>query len=79
MKIIENIIISLTYAAETNKEKLAELKSALQRVKTFSDEEQEQEEEGSQIAKERITTTKLNMPFLDMPAKKWCITTNEFY
>jgi hypothetical protein len=38
-KIIENIIIiSLTYAAgKTNKDKLAELKSALQLVKTSSD------------------------------------------
>jgi hypothetical protein len=78
MKIIENIIISITYAAETNKEKLAELKSALQLVKTLADEEQE-EEEGSRIAKERRTATKLNMPLLDMLAKKWCISTNEFY
>jgi len=29
MKIIENIIISLTYAARTNKEKLADLELAL--------------------------------------------------
>jgi hypothetical protein len=77
-KIIENIIISLTYAAETNKEKLNELKSALQFVKTLSDEEQE-EEEGNQIAKERMTATKLNMPLLDMSDKRWCISTNEFY
>jgi hypothetical protein len=40
---------------ETNKEKLAELKSALLLVKTSSDEEEE-EEEGSQIAKEMTTT-----------------------
>ena len=73
MKIIENIIISLTYAAETNKEKLDDLKSALQLVKTFSDEE----EEGSQIAKERAT--KANSPLLAMPAKNWCISTNESY
>jgi hypothetical protein len=72
MKIIENIIISLTYAAETNKEKLDDLKSALQLVKTFSD-----EEEGSQIAKERAT--KANSPLLAMPAKNWCISTNESY
>jgi post-segregation antitoxin (ccd killing protein) len=78
MKIIENVIISLTYAAETNKEKLAELKSALQIVKTLSDEDEE-EEEGSQIAKERRTATKLNMPLLDMSDKRWCISTNEFY
>ncbi|HKG70283.1 MAG TPA: hypothetical protein VKA87_00230 [Nitrososphaeraceae archaeon] len=77
-KIIENIIISLTYAAETNKDKLADLKSALQLVKTFSNEEQE-EEEGSQIAKERRTATKLNMPLLDMSDKRWCISTNKFY
>jgi hypothetical protein len=75
-KIIENIIISLTYAAETNKWKLAELKSALQLVKDLSNED---EEEGSQITKERRTSTKLNMPLLDMSAKKWCISTNEFY
>jgi post-segregation antitoxin (ccd killing protein) len=75
IKIIENIIISLTYAAETNKEKLAELKSALQLVKASSDEGQE--EEGSQIAKE--SNTKLNMPLLDMSSKRWCISTNEFY
>ncbi len=78
IKIIENIIISLTYAAETNKEKLDELKSALQLVKTLSDEEQE-EEDGSQIAKERRTATKLNMPLLDMSDKRWCISTNKFY
>jgi hypothetical protein len=77
MKIIENIIISLTYAAETNKERLAELKSALQLVKTFSDEDEE--EEGSQTSKERKTATKLNMPLLDMSDKRWCISTNEFY
>jgi len=41
MKIIENIIISLTYAAETNEWKLDELKSALQLVKTLSDEVEE--------------------------------------
>jgi hypothetical protein len=76
MKIIENIIISLTYAAETNKEKLADLKSALQLVKTLSDEEEE--EEGSQTSTER-TTTKLYMPLRDMSDKKWCISTNEFY
>jgi hypothetical protein len=51
------------------------LKSALQLVKTSSDEE---EEEGSQIAKE-MTTTKHNRPVLDMLAKKWCISTNEYY
>ncbi len=73
-KIIENIIISLTYAAETNKEKLDDLKSALQLVKTFSD---EKEEEGRQIAKER--DTKVNSPLLDMSAKKWNISTNESY
>jgi hypothetical protein len=72
-KIIENIIISLTYAAETNKEKLDDLKSALQLVKTFSDEE----EDGSQIAKE--SSIKANSPLLDMSAKNWCISTNEFY
>jgi hypothetical protein len=77
-KIIENIIISLTYAAETNKEKLADLKSALQLVKDLSNEEEE-EEEGSQIAKEMRTATKLNMPLLDMSDKRWCISTNEFY
>jgi hypothetical protein len=56
------------------------LKSALQLVKTFSDEEEEQEEEDAgQIAKERRTTTKANSPLLDMLAKKWCISTNEFY
>ena len=43
MKIIENIIISLTYAVGANKWKLYELKSALQLVKTLSDEEQENE------------------------------------
>jgi len=78
IKIIENIIISLTYAAETNKEKLADLKSASQLVKTFSNEEQE-EEEGSHIAKERRTATKLNMPLLDMSDKRWCISTTEFH
>jgi hypothetical protein len=78
MKIIENIIISLTYAAETNKERLAELKSALQLVKDLSNEEQE-EEEGSQTSKERKTATKLNLPLLDMSEKRWCISTNEFY
>jgi len=46
MKIIENIIISLTYAAETNKERLAELKSALQFVKTLSDEKEGRESSG---------------------------------
>ena len=50
MKIIENIIISLTYAARTNKEKLADLELALGLVKTSFEEE---EEEDSQIAKER--------------------------
>jgi CO dehydrogenase/acetyl-CoA synthase beta subunit len=79
MKIIENIIISLTYAAETNKERLDQLKSALQLVKTLSDEEEEEEEEGSQTSKERKTATKLNMPLLDMSDKRWCISTNEFY
>jgi post-segregation antitoxin (ccd killing protein) len=78
MKIIENIIISLTYAAETNKQRLDQLKSALQLVKTLSDEEEE-EEEGSQTSKERKTATKLNMPLLDMSDKRWCISTNEFY
>jgi len=77
MKIIENIIISLTYAAETNEWKLDELKSALQLVKTLSDEVEE--EEGSQTSKEMRTTTKLNRALLDMSAKKWCISTNEFY
>lgn len=38
----------------TNKNKLAELKSALQLVKASSDEEQQYR--GSQIAKERIST-----------------------
>jgi post-segregation antitoxin (ccd killing protein) len=75
MKIIENIIISLTYAAETNKRKLDDLKSALQLVKTLSDEE----EEGSQTSKERKTAIKLNMPLLDMSDKRWCISTNEYY
>jgi post-segregation antitoxin (ccd killing protein) len=79
MKIIENIIISLTYAAETNKQRLDQLKSALQLVKTLSDEEEEEEEEGSQTSKERKTATKLNMPLLDMSDKRWCISTNEFY
>jgi hypothetical protein len=78
MKIIENIIISLTYAAETNKERLDQLKSALQLVKDLSNEEEE-EEEGSQTSKERRTTTKANMPLLDMSDKRWCISTNEFY
>ena len=78
-KIIENIIISLTYAAETNKQKLNELKSALQLVKDLSNEDEEKEEEGSQIAKEMRTATKLNMPLLDMSDKKWCISTNEHY
>jgi hypothetical protein len=74
-KIIENIIISLTYAAETNKRKLDELESVLQFVKTLSD-----EEEGSQTSKERgTTTTKANRPLLDMSDEKWCISTNEFY
>jgi hypothetical protein len=41
MKIIENIIISLTYAVGTNKWKLNELKSALQLVIALSDEKQE--------------------------------------
>jgi hypothetical protein len=77
-KIIENIIISLTYAAETNKRKLDELESVLQFVKTLSDEEQE--EEGSQTSKERgTTTTKANRPLLDMSDEKWCISTNEYY
>jgi hypothetical protein len=76
MKIIENIIISLTYAAETNKRKLNELESVLQYVKTVSDEE----EEGSQTSKERgRTTTKDNRPLLDMSDEKWCISTNEYY
>jgi post-segregation antitoxin (ccd killing protein) len=79
MKIIENIIISLTYAAETNKQRLDQLKSALQLVKTLSDEEEEEEEEGSQTSKERKTATKLNMPLLDMSDKRWCISTNEYY
>src|SRR5215208_2511951 len=61
-KIIENIIIYLT--------------SPLQLVKTLSDEEKE--EEGTLIAKERITA-KLNMPLLDMSDKRWCISTNEYY
>jgi hypothetical protein len=75
MKIIENIIIFLTYAAETNKQRLDQLKSALQLVKTLSDEEEEEEEEGSQTSKERRTATKLNMPLLDMSDKRWCIST----
>jgi hypothetical protein len=50
------------------------LKSALQIVKTFSDEE---EEESSQIAKE--SSIKANSPLLDMLAKNWCISTNESY
>jgi hypothetical protein len=75
-KIIENIIISLTYAAETNKRKLNELESVLQYVKTVSDEE----EEGSQTSKESgRTTTKDNRPLLDMSDEKWCISTNEYY
>jgi hypothetical protein len=76
-KIIENIIISLTYAAETNKRKLNELESVLQYVKTVSD----VDEEGSQTSKERgrRTTTKDNRPLLDMSDEKWCISTNEFY
>jgi len=75
-KIIENIIISLTYAAETNKRKLNELESVLQYVKTVSDEE----EEGSQTSKERgRTTTKDNRPLPDMSDEKWCISTNEYY
>jgi hypothetical protein len=76
-KIIENIIISLTYAAETNKRKLDELESVLQYVKTVSDEE----EEGSQTSKEegRTTTTKDNRPLPDMSDEKWCISTNEYY
>ena len=74
MKIIENIIISLTYAAETNKEKLDELKSSLQLVRTLAD-----EEDTGQIAKERRTTTKQNRPLPDMSAKKWYISTNEYY
>ena len=78
-RIIENIIISLTYAAETNKQRLDQLKSALQLVKTLSDEEEEEEEEGSQTSKERKTATKLNMPLLDMSDKRWCISTNEYY
>jgi post-segregation antitoxin (ccd killing protein) len=74
-KIIENIIISLTYAAETNKRKLDELESVLQYVKTVSD-----EEEDSQTSKERgRTTTKDNRPLLDMSDEKWCISTNEYY
>ena len=52
-------IIFLTYAAgETNKNKLAELKSALHLVKASSDEEQDYG--GDQIAKER-TSTKHNI------------------
>ena len=78
-KIIENIIISLTNAAETNKRKLDGLRSALHLVKTLSDEEKEEEEEGSQTSKEGSSTTKLNMPLLDMSDKKWCISTNEHY
>src|SRR5918999_879626 len=78
-KIIENIIISLTYAAETNKRKLNELKSALQLVKDLSNEDEEKEEEGSQIAKEIRTATKLNMPLLDMSDRRWCISNNEYY
>jgi hypothetical protein len=74
MKIIENIIISLTYAARTNKEKLADLELALGLVKTSF----EEVEDDSQIAKER-TTMKHNRPLLDMSAKKWCISTNESY
>ena len=74
MKIIENIIISLTYAARTNKEKLADLELALGLVKTSS----EEEEEYSQIAKER-TTMKHNRPLLDMSSKRLCISTNESY
>jgi hypothetical protein len=76
-KIIENIIISLTYAAETNKRKLNELESVLQYVKSVSD-----EEEGSQTSKERrrrTTTTKDNRPLPDMSDEKWCISTNEYY
>jgi post-segregation antitoxin (ccd killing protein) len=79
MKIIENIIISLTYAAETNKQRLAELNSALKLVKDLSNEDEEEEEEGSQTSKERRTAIKLNMPLLDMSDKRWCISTNEFY
>jgi hypothetical protein len=75
-KIIENIIISLTYAAETNKWKLDELESVLQFVKTLSDEE---EEGGSQASKEAGTSTKANRPLLDMSDKKWYISTNEYY
>ena len=67
MKIIENIIISLTYAARTNKEKLADLELALGLVKTSF--EEEEEEEDSQIAKER-TTMKHNRPLLDMSSKR---------
>jgi hypothetical protein len=67
----------LTYAAgKTNKNKLAELKSALQLVKASSDEEQEYA--GGQLAKERIST-KHNGPLLDMSSKKWCFSTNESY
>jgi len=65
MKIIKNIIISLTYAARTNKEKLADLELALGLVKTSF----EEEEEDSQIAKER-TTMKHNRPLLDMSSKR---------
>jgi hypothetical protein len=43
----------LENAGETNKEKLADLELALRPVKTSSGEE---EEEGSQIAKERTST-----------------------
>jgi hypothetical protein len=75
-KIIENIIISITHAAETNKHKLDELESVLQLVKTLSDEE----EEDSQTSKERgRTTTKENRQLTDMSDEKWYISTNEYY
>jgi hypothetical protein len=75
-KIIENIIISLTSAAETNKGKLDELESVLQLAKTLSDEE---DEEGSQASKGKGTNTKANRPLLDMSDKKWYISINEHY
>jgi hypothetical protein len=57
-KIIENIIIFLTYASgETNKNKLAELKPVLQLVKVSSDKEEEEEYAGGQIAKKGVYET----------------------
>ena len=41
LKILENLIVSLTRRAEENKEKLAELKFALRLVKALSDDEGE--------------------------------------